>query len=144
MKLMFHLMLLFLAVPMSAAHASGDGILLATGGGLPGSPQFFVHLNPAGLLTVERHEMLKDPKSTELQLSKEQAQALVLLAEESDDFSIGCNSVGDGTSAEMKVVKSGASSIYSCSGARRWPVGPHIRAFIDALNHLLPKEFYVF
>jgi hypothetical protein len=142
MKLLVPLLLLSLALSMPA-HASGDGILLATGGG-PGTTQFFVHFNSAGLLTVERREMLKKPKYTDLQLSKKHARALIRLAASSDDFSLGCDKVSDGTNAEMKVVRAGVASLYSCRGADKWPVGSRTKAFIDAVNAPLPAAFHVF
>jgi hypothetical protein len=146
-------LLLTLAVSLlgSTPVAAGDSRLdLFVGGGVAFTgPNFYVTLQRDGGLTVKRTGMPIVPpgKLTEttrsFRISRVEAETLLKLAREADDFTDGCNKVADGTSATLTLIQGKKKSMRKCSHAAEWPIGKKSRRFIDRLNKNLPESWQV-
>ena len=117
--------------------------------GMPGSPRFIVTLSPNGDLTVIRESMpltTSGPTVTKVVrvLTANEADEVVLLAEHSNDFSVGCMTVADGTSARLWIDDSMSGIERKCDMAERWPLGDQTRKFLEQINAYLPKNMHVF
>ncbi len=123
---------------------------LKTGGGVTG-PFFTLVLSPSGTLSVTREALpFAESKSglttntASVQLLPQETMQLLNIANSVDDFSQGCDSVGHGTSTHMRLTTHGKATEFSCNNARDWPVGPHTRELLSALNKHLPDGLQVF
>ena len=140
----------FIVACASTPSSTKPALELRTGGGLTG-PFFELSLSQSGSLSAQKESLpFADTKSglttntVQLQLSPQEAAELVALANAVDDFSLGCDVVGHGTSARMLVTQHGKTSEFSCNNASDWPMGRRTQALITAINNHLPEGLHVF
>lgn len=141
-KIVIVLLSLLLATGVTAA-ATGSRFELQTWG-MPGSPRFTVTLSRAGDLTVVRESLERAAKRAVKRLSPEAADALASMAELSLDFSTGCGTVADGTSARLTVETRSGPTTRLCEMAERWPLGEKTKLFLARINSYLPMDLHVF
>jgi hypothetical protein len=133
---------------VSSPPLPGPRIELRTWG-MPGSARFTVCLLSDNRLTVDREALPSTDNGLTLrqeavQLSRAESDELVQLARQADDFAEGCMSVGDGTSAAIRITDKFERLTRSCDMAREWPLGARTKAFLDRLNGYLSKEMQVY
>ncbi len=133
------------AVLLLAGQAVEFNFELKTWGG-PAATRFTVTLTLTNELHVV-HESLPitgegalSRSTISVPLSPDDAAALIKSAQAVDDFDEGCAAVADGTNASLVL----ATSSLSCEGARKWPIGPQARAFLQAINKHLPEAHRVY
>ncbi len=133
-----------------ALEASDAVLEIRTGGGVTG-PFFVLSLDAAGVLSVTKRSLPLSKKdgglsvhASQVTLAPETLAEVLSLAAAVDDFSEGCDVVGDGTSARMQLQAAGQVRRFECDNAAEWPVGAHSRRLIDALNGHLPPDFQLF
>lgn len=136
------------AAAAGAAQARTSRLELRTWGPPP-SARFSVVLRGDGELRVMREsEPYRQDRPTtrtvNLKLSPTQVDALFVLAVDADDFAAGCDTAADGTSARLTVSTPDGGVDRGCDNGSRWPTGKRTRAFINALNALLPKDMLVY
>jgi hypothetical protein len=140
----------FMVACASTPISTDPALKLKTGGGLTG-PFFELSLSQTGSLSVQKESLpFADTKSglttdtVQVQLSPQEIADLFVLASAVDDFALGCNIVGHGTSARMWVTQHGQTSEFSCKNASDWPMGRRTQALITAINSHLPEGLHVF
>ena len=149
------LAILMLVSAATAACASQpaaiqESLEIKTGGGITG-PFFALFLSSSGVLSLTAESLpFADTKSgltTDTftkQLTSAETLELLTLARDATDFSQGCGLVGHGTSARLWLTFRGHTTEFECDGAPKWPVGPHTRSLLAAINHHLPGKLNVF
>ncbi len=114
--------------------------------GMPGATRFFVRLTQDDRLLTARagpgltNEVVRE----DIQLTHIASDALFRLAQRAGDFAEGCMTVGDGTSARLRIAHDGRTITRECQMAREWPLGPDTEALLVALNSHLSKEMHIY
>lgn len=147
--LLLSLVFVLCAFTLDASETSGFKLII--GGGIGGrGPNFYVSLNREGHLRVRRTGLpIVSPgklteSATSIHIKPSEAKKLIALAEASQDFSVGCQPVPDGTSAHLSLATGRGTVERKCTAAGSWPNGPKTRDFLKNLNSKLPQKFQVF
>jgi len=113
--------------------------------GMPGATRFFVRLTlDDRLLAARAGPGLTNEVGEDVQLAHIASDALFQLAQRAGDFAEGCMTVGDGTSARLRIAHDGRTITRECQMAREWPMGADTKALLVALNSHLSKEMHIF
>jgi hypothetical protein len=141
---------MWLIVLFLAAQPATTLMTLNVGGGSAGSDLFQVALTETHRLTVTHDSLPIVPPGRlsrtqlDVELAQEEAERIITLAKEADDFAVGCDVVADGTSAVLTVTVDRDTRSVACHNAAEWPQGQRTRALLDAINHHLPDPHKVF
>lgn len=147
-RLFLTLALLFAVTTSVAANEKRAEFFVGGGVAFTG-PNFYVTIHSDGRLKIKQTGMPIVPpgklteKTRTFSLTAGEAQALLELAEDADDFTEGCRTVADGTSAGLSVIDGERKSVRSCSNAAEWPVGCKTRRFMQRLKKNLPSDWEI-